>query len=180
MADRTIGFPWQVCSKCGKPFERSQLLYPVGEKDYARDSFIASQWERLKKDLAIGYGFTVFGYSGPKTDMEARRMMSEQWCSSPIYRQSEVEIIDIADRDWLEENWRDIRFSHHYRIHADWRKALFFQHPRRTTEALFDALLMCEPRWEQPFPTTDDLAGLREHVQPLLDEEAVGSRVFGS
>lgn len=177
---KTIGYPWQVCSKCGVTFEPSRLLYPVGKKDYASDTFIASQWQQLRRDLAMGYGFTIFGYSGPKTDAEARELMGTQWTSSPIYRQSEVEIIDIADEDWLVENWRDIIFSHHYRIRKDWKDALFFQHPRRTTEALYDALLMCQPRREQPFPEDADLKSLRTHLTQLLNEEVRGSREFGS
>lgn len=180
MAHKTMGFPWQVCSKCGGQFEKSQLLYPVGKKDYAKDKFIASQWEQLKRDLAIGYGFTIFGYSGPKTDMEARQLMSEQWTASPIYQQSEVEIIDIADRDWLEENWQDVICSHHYRIHSDWKQALFYQHPRRTTEALYDSLVMCAPRWEQPFPASSELSSLKHHVAGLMSEEVLGKREIGS
>ena len=174
--DRTIGYPHQPCSKCGEPFTPSNLLYPVGDKDYASDPFIASQWDQLKKHLKFGYGFSIFGYSGPKTDAVAREMMKEQWCSSPIYRQSEVEIIDILEASKLEKNWNDILFSHHYRITSDWKKALFFQHPRRTTEALFDSLLMCVFLSPNSFPEQASFSDISRHIEPLQVEERSGIR----
>ena len=94
-----------------EPLLPSKLLYPVGRKNYAENQFISSQWEILKINLSYAYGFTIFGYSGPKTDEEARRLMREQWCSSSLYHQSQLEIIDVAQRDAVEANWNDIIYS---------------------------------------------------------------------
>jgi hypothetical protein len=177
---KKFGYPRELCSECNVPMAASQLLYPVGQKDYSKDKYIASQWELLKINLRHAYGFTIFGYSGPKTDQEARKMIAEQWCSSSLYKQSQLEIIDIADRDFLESNWSDVIYSHHYAIFGDWKRALFFKHPRRSTEALFDALLQQNPRSEQPFPETKSFEKIRQHLELLRDEEQRGDRSTGT
>lgn len=180
MEDRVTGFPGNTCSKCGKPLTQSKLLYPVGKKNYAEDGFIASQWDQLKRHLGFAYGFTIFGYSGPKTDAEARSLMANEWVSSPIYRQSEVEIIDILDRDELEKRWEDIIFSHHSRVAHDFSRSLIFNHPRRSTEALYDSLLMCNPRREEPFPKVKSIDQISSFIEPLVREEQEGRRNIGA
>lgn len=93
-ADKVCGLNGGRCSKCGTNFEPSKLLYPVKQKDYASDPFIASEWDRLRDHLSRAYFLTIFGYSAPKTDVEARRLMLEVWQENHHLELAEVEIIE--------------------------------------------------------------------------------------
>jgi len=77
--DGVSGMAGANCSRCGQPFDRTPLLYPVRHKNYANDKAIASQWELLKHGFRNAFMITIFGYSGPKTDQEAIAAMREAW-----------------------------------------------------------------------------------------------------
>lgn len=50
-------------------------MYPVDQKDYNSDPFIKGQWDALANKLKIAERVTVFGYSAPKTDIEAIELL---------------------------------------------------------------------------------------------------------
>ena len=77
------GFAFQTCSECAKPLAPSRLLYPVKQKDYNADALIKSEWDTLRWFLKRVYMVTIFGYSAPTTDVEARKLMLEEWRSNP-------------------------------------------------------------------------------------------------
>ena len=56
----------------GRKLEPTRLLYPVDRKDYQADLFIAEQWRRATDSIEAAYYITIFGYSAPTTDVEAR------------------------------------------------------------------------------------------------------------
>lgn len=70
-SDRIKGPVESRCPKCGRPFTRSRLLYPIKQKDYTSDPFIRSEWKGLQSALRHAYVFTIFGYSAPESDVEA-------------------------------------------------------------------------------------------------------------
>lgn len=74
---KSMGWSVNSCDRCNKKFEPSKLLYPVGKKDYASDEFIHSEWTKLRSYIREAYYLTVFGYSAPKTDAEARKYCSK-------------------------------------------------------------------------------------------------------
>ena len=43
------------CNVCNKPYEPSKLLYPVLEKNYAKDPFISAEWATLRRYLKNAY-----------------------------------------------------------------------------------------------------------------------------
>ncbi|MBI1898622.1 MAG: hypothetical protein HYS04_19125 [Acidobacteria bacterium] len=76
---RTCGWYDDNCRVCSQPFSPSPLLFPVKDKDYTGQPFIRSEWARLRRDLEAAYFVTIFGYSGPITDVAARNALLEVW-----------------------------------------------------------------------------------------------------
>ncbi|MGB7541545.1 MAG: hypothetical protein WBM28_05960, partial [Burkholderiales bacterium] len=146
-------------------------LYPVKHKDYASDPFIGSEWDRLRDRLSRAYFLSIFGYSAPKTDVEARRLMLEVWRENHHLELAEVEIIDTKPRDELEATWNEFFIKQHYMVTTDVSRSYLFQHPRRSCDAFAAATLMCNPWQDNPFPAFGSLAELQDWVGPLIDEE---------
>jgi len=169
--DRVCGLSGGRCSKCGASFASSRLLYPVKHKDYASDPFIGSEWDRLRDRLSRAYFLSIFGYSAPKTDVEARRLMLEVWRENHHLELAEVEIIDTKPRDELEATWNEFFIKQHYMVTTDVSRSYLFQHPRRSCDAFAAATLMCDPWHDNPFPAFGSLAELQDWVGPLIDEE---------
>lgn len=65
--------------KCGKPLSPMKLLFPIKKKDYSSDIAISKSWKTLNNALEQNYMVTVFGYSAPKSDVEAVAMMKKAW-----------------------------------------------------------------------------------------------------
>lgn len=175
---KTMGWRKNGCTKCKGDFESSKLLYPVGKKDYASDEFIANEWERLKWHMGQGYYITVFGYSAPKTDAEARKLLLDEWQENPVQELAEIDIVDIlasADRPALEANWQEFFVRSHYGLFDSFQRSQLFSHPRRSCDAFAMATLQLRPWATNDFPEGVSLAELQEWVQPLIEEEKVGT-----
>ncbi|MFZ0960581.1 MAG: hypothetical protein WAO35_06715 [Terriglobia bacterium] len=78
------------------------LLYPVRNKDYKSDPFIANEWSVLKKTLDEAYMLTIFGYSAPTTDAAGVDLMSQRWTGNPAMELAQVSIVDIKPEEELE------------------------------------------------------------------------------
>jgi len=169
--DRISGPSGNVCSKCGHPLRPSRLLYPVKHKNYSADPFIKNEWEVLHRFLSHAYYLTIFGYSAPKTDVEARNLMLQLWKKSPTLELAEVDIVDIRPRDVLEENWAEFFVSHHYGIQENILDSYLLKHPRRSCDAFAEATLMLRPWHENPIPQFETIQELHEWVLPLVVEE---------
>lgn len=115
---RRSGFIEQTCSVCGKAMEPSRLLFPVKHKDYTSDPFIRSEWLQLQQTLGRAYLVTVFGYSAPVTDVDARDLLLKKWRDNPTRELAEIDIVDIRPRDDLRQRGRiyfleALSFTHH-------------------------------------------------------------------
>lgn len=172
------GFMDQKCSVCSKPFAASKLLYPVKQKDYAQNPFIAGEWENLRYNLSQAYIVTIFGYSAPVTDVEAKTLMLKKWKENPYRDLAEIDIVNTRPQDELESTWKEFFVRQHYAIWNDVYNTYAFRNVRRSCEALAMATLQNDPWHENPFPATKDLASLHEWLQPLLREEE-GSNFSG-
>ncbi|MQX52360.1 hypothetical protein [Alcanivorax sediminis] len=174
---KTMGWRRNGCTKCSNDFNPSKLLYPVGKKDYASDEFIVAEWERLKWHMQRAYYVTVFGYSAPRTDAEARTMLLDEWQANPVQELSEIDIVDIlkrTDRPALESNWKEFFVRSHYGLFDSLQKTQLFYHPRRTCDAFAMATLQCRPWAENTYPEGLSLVELQDWIQPLIKEEAEG------
>lgn len=171
---RRSGFIEQKCSICGSLMEPSRLLFPVKHKDYTADPFIRSEWEQLQQALERAYLVTIFGYSAPATDVEARELLLKKWVKNPTRDLAEIDIVDIRPREDIKNNWADFFVRQHYGIFQNIAQTTSFRHPRRSCEAFAMATLQQDPWKDNDFPAKRDLTDLHAWLQPLLDEEAKG------
>ena len=171
MKDRIKGIPGVRCKKCGEPLSASKLLFPVDQKNYNDDDFIKTEWDATQHYANLAYIFTVYGYSAPKTDVEARSLLRNAWTSSRIRSQAEFEIIDVKSESELDAAWDEFEFSHHYRYHSKFADSLIGQGPRRSCELLFSWLLDVQWTEAKPYPDCKSLAELHEWIAPLVAEE---------
>lgn len=67
-----LGIPSEICPICNIKLKRGKLFYPVENKDYTKDNLISRDWEKVTEKLKEAFHLTIFGYSGPATDYNAR------------------------------------------------------------------------------------------------------------
>lgn len=161
----------KYCSKCGHFLIPTQLLYPVTEKEYNTDLFIKQQWNTLHQFLEISYYVTIFGYSAPKTDVEARKLMLQAIQSNRSKAFAELDIIDIMPKEEVEENWHDFFYSHHYGIDKYLQDNQLFYYPRRSCDAHASAYLMNSPWSYNKFPSFRTIFEMHRWIAPLIEEE---------
>lgn len=160
-----------LCPKCHHPVERSNILYPVTQKNYTADPFISNEWEAFKHYLKQGYIFTIFGYGAPVSDVEAVDLLKTAWGSPDEKVLEEIEIIDLLSSDELAERWSDFIHTHHYRTVDSFYSSMTPLHPRRTCEALWECLMMLKPSYGADFPKDAGFEELYEFIKPRLDAE---------
>ena len=56
-----------------------------------------------------------FGYSAPKSDVDAVNLMKKAWRNIEDRPLEEVSVIDIIDEETMLNTWKDFIHSHHYR-----------------------------------------------------------------
>lgn len=171
---RTKGFKGDTCQKCGAPFQPTKLLYPVRQKSYNADPFIAAEWKELEAALNDGYMLTVFGYGAPATDVEAVDLLLRGWGQNPTFELAEVQIVDIRPGDDLKKTWERFLCRQHYCTTANLWDTWLLRHPRRSCEALAMATLQNDPVRENHFPKLKSLSQLHAWIVPLGLEEKAG------
>jgi hypothetical protein len=135
--DRVSGMAGLRCRHCKQPYERTRLLYPIKQKNYSSDPFIADAWRLLKWHLEDAFMITIFGYSGPKTDQEAISAMDAAWGGSHQRDMEQTAFIigpNDSEKD-LRDHWDRFVFSHHYEVQKGFYDSWIARHPRRTGEA---------------------------------------------
>ena len=98
------------CDNCGAAYHRSPLLFPVKHKDYNSNPFIKQQWTILNEFLSRAKMLTIFGYSAPKTDVEAAQMLKSAFEKYlPAQRFSHIDIIERPnfEHENLSNTWRE-------------------------------------------------------------------------
>lgn len=169
------GFIGQDCSQCGKPFAPSRLLFPVGRKDYQDDPFTTREWEAAQYYLRHCFMFTIFGYSAPRTDVEAVGLLKTAWgeVSDRQFEQTEIISRPGADHGALRATWAPFIHTHHYDIFESFFDSWLANHPRRTGEAYWNQYMNAQFITDNPVPrAASDLAELVEWFRPLLEVEA--------
>ena len=171
---RVKGVRGDICRECRRPLSPTKLLYPVRNKNYKSDSFIANEWAILEEYLKEAYMISIFGYSAPTTDAAAVDIMSRAWTGNPTFELGQVSIIDIKSEEELEKTWRPFFCRSHYGIHRILSTTWLLRHPRRSGEALAMATLQNDPWRDNTFPKFQSLAELHAWIAPLLAEEQSG------
>jgi len=169
---KTKGFTNCTCSKCGKIFEKVDLLYPIKDKDYSSSEFIKEEWAILKSALEKAYMITIFGYSAPKTDVAAREIMFQVWEKNQTRDFADFEIIDKKSKEELEKNWSDFFVRRqHYGISDDFNESLLSHYPRRTCEALASASLQQDPWGDSQKFLGNSLSEYQDWILKLIESE---------
>jgi hypothetical protein len=159
------------CRQCGQPFRSSRLLYPIREKKYTADPFIAEGWTLLQDAMRRAWVVTVFGYGAPDSDIEAINLLSEAW-GSPYKRYlEEIEIVDVLDREILAKRWDRFIHTHHYRTARTFYDSLLSQHPRRTSEALWAQFIDARAVEGTRMPMSVRFDALYEFLAPRVARE---------
>jgi len=166
-----MGFAWQDCVKCGKKLVPSRLLFPVKEKDYTNDEFIAYQWKQLEWYLEHAYWITIFGYSAPVADADARNLMLKIWHKNTVRDFAQVDVVDIRTKADLQRTWRDFIVRENFGSYKTARETYMFTHPRRTCDAFAGATMQQRPWKDNPIPELETIHELHEWISPLLAEE---------
>lgn len=173
-SDRVKGFRSGACAKCGAALEPSRLLYPVRQKNYSSDPFIAAEWRTLESALHDAYMLTIFGYSAPVTDVEAVALMLRGWGDNPTFELAEVSMVDIKTQEELTKTWDRFLCRTHFSTTSDIWETWLFRHPRRSCDAFAMATLQNSPWHSNPFPKLNSLDKLHAWIAPLLAEEQTG------
>lgn len=175
---RWHGFRWATCGECRQPYDAVQLLYPVRQKNYQADGFIAGQWEALRAFMKHAYWITIFGYSAPETDVEALQLLKNMATENSLREWGDVEIIDIKPHDELHTKWKPFFVRGHYSLLARFEDSVLARYPRRSTETLWLHSMLLQPQTPRPFPQTDDLSLLQEFASELISEESDDTRSY--
>ena len=174
------GITTAECPECGKYFEAGQLLYPIRKKDYMSDPYIADHWNMINNALERAYLVTIFGYSAPKTDIEAIELMKKAWGESYNRELEDFEFIDIRPEEQLVESWKEFIHSHHYQVFDNFFNSSMARYPRRTTVELFDRTM--DSKFTEPthvYSPDMNWSDIRAVVNKLVaEEDAVGENEF--
>lgn len=178
----TYGYWFAKCHKCGKRLRGVPLLYPVKNKDYQKDEFISAQWKILEDFISRAALITIYGYSAPKTDVEAINILKKAFARLGTPRYFDIiEIIEHPKFDTknISEAWLDL--SEMARDHLKLRRSVFdsylFKSPRRSLEFLHKRQIASawwgEPtiKFTQEDIDNDDLFALETKLLPLLENE---------
>ncbi|HVM31598.1 MAG TPA: hypothetical protein VMU88_00545, partial [bacterium] len=171
---RVKGWRFMTCNKCNKRLEPVRLLYPVDQKDYTKDPFIESEWKCFQFYIQHAYFFTIFGYSAPQTDVEARNKMLEMWENNSVHDFSQLDLIDIKPEKEVKKNWKDFIVRDNFSLVNNFLESYVSHHPRRSCDAFGMATLQQNPWKENPIPKKLTLKELRDWVKPLVEEEKKG------
>lgn len=169
---KIVGINGQICSKSGTPFQPTKLLYPIQHKDYNSDIFVKDQWNLLSQYLKKPARVTIFGYSAPKTDVEAIGIMKEAWGTPESDQQfTQFEIIDIQSESKLKKSWGNFIFSHHYEVTKNFFKSTIVRFPRRTGEVFYANYHEAKFYEENYPPKFKTLREMWNWYQPFIDKE---------
>lgn len=169
--DNIMGNVGMLC-RCGKTLKPMKLLFPVKKKDYSNDIAIRKSWKTFNSALEKAYMITIFGYSAPKSDIEAIAMMKKAWGAVSDRNLEEIEIIDIRKEDDVIDSWNQFIHTHHYSYHTSFFDSTLARCPRRTCEATFDRLMNCI--WldgSKGFKESMSFGDIENYIYNLIEEE---------
>lgn len=152
--------------------EKCSLLFPVAQKDYTNNVVIKDSWAMVKEYLRRAYILTIFGYSAPKTDIEAVETLKEAWNFYGKKLIEEIEIIDKLDKKELKIKWHNFSEGTHLHCAENFFESMCGKYPRRTTEQLFDVTMLSILRTDnRGFKSGMSFDDIKQFIKPLLLDE---------
>lgn len=152
-------------------YKPTPLIYPIDQKNYQNNHFISTEWSKISRYLESAYMITIFGYSAPDSDVEARNLMIDAYKSLESRNHEQIEIIDTKAEDELIETWNQFIVSHHYQVYNNYYDSWIAKHPRRTCDAMWQQLEELQFLDPNEIPITTDWDEIREWFQPLIFAE---------
>ena len=169
-----LGQRGEVCPTCRKALVESPIIFPYADKDYGKDWIIDRDWMAVTERLKSASHLTIFGYSGPKSDYKAKKLLLDRWKQTPTWKFNHVEIIDIADEGCLRRRWKDFIPFHHAMIFRSFWESTIAKWPRRTVEYKFAASLYATPSEKIGPMNTKSLRSLQEwHAEIAKSEKEI-------
>ena len=165
--DRRYGPFGTHCPICNKPLKRMDLLYPTKSKNYTDNIFIRDFWNMFKNNYRSAFMTTIFGYSAPKSDTEARSAMREVFKIKTTNDFDQIAFIDIQEEEIVLDNWEYFIHTHHYDMDKDFYESFLANHPRRTGESYVAQYLGAEFIDNSPIPTGLDFPQLWKRFTEL-------------
>jgi len=161
------------CVTCREPLTPSPLLYPVTEKDYESNAFIAHAWHSLRWGLEHGRVVSVFGYRAPVSDVAAITEFKRAWGTPEErqFEQFEFVIRPGSDRETVRERWDEFVHTHHYETHEDFFDSWLANHPRRSGEAYHRQYIEANFIDVNPPPRDLDLEATIDWYRELIEFE---------
>jgi len=169
--DTFQGVAGQPCLRCGKPLVRDKLLFPVAIKDYSSDPAIKKAWEVVRVALKESLTLTIFGYSAPASDQDAKEIMLEAWGEKEKRQFEATELIDIRPKEELYANWEPFIFGGHYKVYPDIDQSLMLNHPRRSIETFLKRYIEGKFIEGNAVPRFETLKELQDWFRPLIEVE---------
>lgn len=174
----TAGLSGESCRKCGQQLDPVPLLYPVMEKDYETDPFIAHAWHSLRWGLKNGSLVSVFGYRAPASDAAAIDEFKLAWGDPKVRQFEQFEIVSRpgSDHEELRNRWDAFIHTHHYAIHDDFYDSWIAHHPRRSGEAYYKQFIEANFIDVNPVPQDLELKALVDWYEELRMNESRDDR----
>ena len=169
--DKVKGLAGSPCARCGERFVSTPLLYPIKNKNYAGDQFIANEWKILDWGFKNAFMMTIFGYSGPKTDQEAITAMKNAWGDKNQREMEQTAFITIENEEQICENWDPFIHTHHYEVRSDFYDSWIADHPRRTGEAYINQYIEAKFIDQNAIPRDLDFPELWEWYTQFKEAE---------
>lgn len=170
---KRVGRVNSFCPICHRPLTPVPLLYPVQHKDYATDWWIKEQWDIVARRMEEAGALTIFGYSAPKSDIEAINLLKKGWGPSKNKVMQQIEFIDLKEQGELEYTWRDFIFNDHCESVKSFFESKLALYPRRTIEAdiecFYDANFISHEN--SCLKNGMTFEQILEHLKPLLRDE---------
>ena len=172
----------ETCPRCKNKTIIPKLLYPIKHKDYTSDPFIKRQWEDFEAYLEDCSILTIFGYSAPKTDVEAIEKLQKAFAR--LYDNRFLDHIEIIEkpgfnRTEISEAWLELS-SHtheHISLMESFYDSYLAQSPRRSIEGYFKSNI--EGWWGDPTISftrgITTLDAVHTLIQPLIEDERMNT-----
>ena len=166
------------CDGCNKPFTPSPLLYPVSKKSYEDNIFIKDQWHQFENYLSRAALLTIYGYSAPKTDKAAIRVLKQAFTKiKGVHTFDYIEIIDKVgcNHDEIAEKWKSFfkQVNYHYDILDSIFSSMIAKYPRRSVEFYYHSNLNRNWNAGSSINFEDGLTfeNLKEMLNPYIIDE---------
>lgn len=163
------------CPICEKDFVMPKLMFPISNKNYSQNIFIKNQWNRFDNYIQKAGIITIWGYSAPESDIDAKERMFTAF-SSVFRKLDSIEIIDIADENTINDKWEPFisETNYHFRQHKSLMESIIAEFPRRSMDGYVKRYI--DGWWGESSLKIEECNSfdeLKELFYPLLENEKI-------